>query len=254
MRPLDKGPWPVDINGQRITVNDYDHWRALLIERIGYYCAYCNMPLSHSLQVEHVVPKNPPPGYVPGDPLSWDNMLLACGPCNRAKWNTPINFDDYYFPDHNNTLIPFQHVVHPVNPDSAIVVESPGLQAAQLSKASSSIRLFGLANIDKRPDIVDIRHIKRRDALIAVDMAYTLYVGIKVDNPDLVQKTAELIAQMAKGWGFFGIWFRKFQDEPKVIKALIDPVNIKGTHQGSFDAVNGYGVVNRNPQNVADLI
>ena len=66
------------------------------------------MPLNHSLQVEHVVPKNSPAGYIVGDALAWDNMLLACGPCNTAKSNKPVDFVTYYFPEEHNILLPFQ--------------------------------------------------------------------------------------------------------------------------------------------------
>ncbi len=62
MRPIHKGPCPLLANGVRKTASNYKDWRLDLIDRIGYYCAYCNMPLSHQLNVEHVVPKVPVPG------------------------------------------------------------------------------------------------------------------------------------------------------------------------------------------------
>ncbi|WP_212005488.1 HNH endonuclease [Chitinophaga sp. HK235] len=254
MRPLNKGTSPVDQAGTPIAVSDYDRWRKLLIERIGYYCCYCNIPLSHNLQVEHVVPKNPPPGYAVGDPLAWDNMLLACGPCNRTKWNQPVDFNDYYFPEKNNTLIPFEIIFHPVDPSAAIVNHSEDLQLHQQSKARSTIDLMGLNVIDQRADIVDIRYMRRRDAILMVDAAYGLFQDFKHNNPGNLGQAAERVAILAKGVGFFTLWFDKFEQEPVVISALINPAIIPGTAQDCFDTTQNYQLIPRNPGNPVDPI
>lgn len=108
MRPLNKGNLPLDEVGNRMDPANYKKWRKALISRIGYYCAYCNQPLSHSLQVEHVIPKTPQHGYAPRDALAYGNMLLACGPCNNAKDNNPVDTATYYFPEKHNTHLPFE--------------------------------------------------------------------------------------------------------------------------------------------------
>jgi HNH endonuclease len=107
MRPLEKGPCPTDSNGKSIQVNDYKDWRTWLVDRIGNYCVYCNDTLHYNLNVEHVVALNPPVGYSPGALLDWNNVLLACFPCNNKKDTQVINYTTHYFPEHNNTHLPF---------------------------------------------------------------------------------------------------------------------------------------------------
>lgn len=60
-----------------------------LIEAFGRYCSYCETPISELVQVEHLLPKSQYPTFAV-DP---DNLLLACGPCNRRKGDTPTRKD-----------------------------------------------------------------------------------------------------------------------------------------------------------------
>ncbi|HEX3934837.1 MAG TPA: HNH endonuclease signature motif containing protein [Puia sp.] len=251
---MDKGANPTDEHGNPIAVADYDLWRALLIKRIGYYCAYCNMPLSHSLQVEHVVPKDPPAGYTPGDPLAWGNMLLACGPCNRAKWNTPIDFADYYFPEENNTLLAFEIAIDPANTDAALVRPVGQLTPEQLTRARRTIELLKLDVIDRRQKVVDIRWKKRRRAINAVEAVYQLYRQAQHSPDYAATEAARYVAECAEVTGFFGLWFAKFRGEPSVIRELINPAIIPGTDQACFDAANNYSLVPKNPHVAADPI
>lgn len=56
-----------------------------LFIRLGPFCSYCENIITTYLEVEHCLPKaNYPTFYV-----SWDNFLVACGPCNLAKLNKP---------------------------------------------------------------------------------------------------------------------------------------------------------------------
>lgn len=251
MRPLDKGANPVDAAGNLITVNNYANWRNLLIDRIGYYCAYCNMPLSHSLQVEHVVPKNPPPGYTAGAPLAWDNMLLACGPCNNAKSNKPIDFVTYYFPEEHNTLIPFRIRPNATN-NAAFVVPANGLGPYQLAKAQETIELTDLNTMDQRKNIVDIRWKRRNDAIKAVSGVYDMYKVLETTPTFNAVKYGVSIAEIAKNTGFFSLWFEYFENEPDVIEQLI--LGLPGTAAVCFDPANGFLPVHRNVADPVDTI
>jgi HNH endonuclease len=251
MRPLDKGNTPTDAAGSAMVVTAYKEWRYQLIERIGYYCAYCNQPLSHSLQVEHVIPKNPPAGIAPGAALDWGNMLLACGPCNNAKGNTPTDANTYYLPEEHNTHLPFLTVMS-ANADHAIITERGGLQASQLRKAHNTIELLKLDNIDERPAIVDIRSIKRRAAMLSVQSARQVY-DMAVASPTYNAHTvATDIARRAADSGFFSLWYEEFMNEPLVMEKLTDNSIIKGTAANCFDPANGYQPIPRNPVNTAD--
>jgi len=254
MRPLEKGSVPVNQDGSPIEPTDYKLWRKFLIERIGYYCVYCNQPLSHNIQVEHVVPQNPPPGYEKGDPLSWGNLLLACGPCNLAKSNHPVNSSLFYLPEDHNTHLPFEIKSVKDSNQHAVVAMRNGLTQSQLQKARATIELLDLDNIDERDNIVDIRSLKRMGAIRTVRSAKELFEMAKQSptyNPEIAANT---IAYQAATTGFFSLWYDAFKDEALVMKKLIDNDIIKGTAQSCFDTANGYEPVYRNPHNQVDPI
>ncbi|MDO8967179.1 HNH endonuclease signature motif containing protein [Algoriphagus sp.] len=253
MRPLNKGNTPTDAAGNAIVVSAYRDWRSRLINRIGYYCVYCNQPLSHSLQVEHVIPKNPPKGVSPGPALDWDNMLLACGPCNNAKDNTPIDANTYYLPEEHNTHLPFSIVLN-ANPDHAIVIERPGLNANQHHKAHDTIELLALDNIDERPAIVDIRSIKRKAAILSVKSARQVYDMALASTTYNANVVAIDIARRAADSGFFSLWYEEFFNEPLIMEKLTDNSIIKGTATNCFDSNMGYIPIPRNPLNPSDPI
>ena len=250
MRPLDKGISPTDAFGNAIMPTDYKNWRLALVKRIGYYCVYCNQPLSHSLQVEHVIPKNPLAGFTPGDPISWDNMLLACGPCNNAKSNTPIDSNTYYLPEEHNTHLPFTIEVAAI-PEHAIVTAKNGINPIQVQKADLTIDLLELAAIDLRNNVVDIRSQKRKDAMIAVSSNRQLFDLARQAPAFNVVQVAQLIKTQAVVTGFFSLWYDAFTDVPEVLQALI---TINGTDPNCFDAANGYRPIPRNPTNLTDTI
>jgi hypothetical protein len=56
-----------------------------LITGLGEYCSYCESRVTGLLEVEHVLAK----AEFPTLATEWDNFLLACGPCNNCKGNTP---------------------------------------------------------------------------------------------------------------------------------------------------------------------
>ncbi len=252
MRPLDKGDCPTDEHGNKKVVTGYAAWRLDLISRIGYYCAYCNMPLSHSIQVEHVIAKKPMPGLMAGSMLDWVNMLLGCGPCNLEKANQPVFPHTHYLPEAHNTLLAFDIAAHSTQDDSAIVKPAPGLLKAQQEKAAATIKLLGLDKIDRRQKVVDIRWKRRRDAMIAVELSQKLFLQATHSPTYDPAAAARCIAEIAKQTGFFLLWFKVFADQPSVMEKLLDHNIIPGTAQNCFDKTNGYALLPRNPGNHAD--
>ena len=51
-----------------------------ILRRDNYTCQYCG-DKSHSLTVDHIIPKSR------GGNASWTNMVVACKPCNLSKGN-----------------------------------------------------------------------------------------------------------------------------------------------------------------------
>jgi len=241
MRPIDKGNCP-QINGTDKTVADYKDWRADLIARIGYYCVYCNMALSHQLHVEHVVPKVPLAGHTAGNLLAWDNMLISCEKCNRAKSNQNSDETIHYLPEYHNCLLVFSANTTVLRTDALILEPRAGLSDAQQIKAQATIDLFEWQNVDIRGAIVDIRWLKRHNAQIEVLAARALLEMAKLSPTYNADIAGKLVATQASGGGFFMLWFHEFNNEPAVLKWLIHPDLFPGVKQTCFDPVTYFPI------------
>ncbi len=56
--------------------------RRTVLARDNYTCQYCGVqPGKTQLTIDHVVPRSK------GGGTTWDNVVAACGPCNRRKGN-----------------------------------------------------------------------------------------------------------------------------------------------------------------------
>lgn len=237
MRPVVRGAVP-QINGVNKTVADYKDWRMDLIDRIGNYCSYCNMVLNDSPQVEHVSPKAPNPGLL----LVWDNMLLACGPCNRAKSDDPYAVATHYIPDYHNTHLAFtyQVVAHPTKKNQPACIVIPRIDpAVSQQKAADTIQLCKLAQLTYNKRATDLRWKYRYEALVTAQLWRTNWNNWG----NAVAEFIGLLITAAQGKGFFSIWFDIFHDVPSVKSALINA--FPNTHAASFDAMNGFNPVVR---------
>ncbi len=57
-----------------------------LAQRFGWACWYCNRKLNqHSASIDHVI------SQACGGCDDADNLALACGFCQRAKWDLPLS-------------------------------------------------------------------------------------------------------------------------------------------------------------------
>lgn len=245
MRPIFRGDTPTDEAGHPKKVADYKDWRADLLSRIGNYCSYCNMVLNDSPQVEHVVPKNPQPEQPPGALLAWENMVLACGPCNRAKSNNPCGPDTHYLPDFHNTLMAFESkVVLYRNRKACIIIVKQGLTVAQNAKAQRTIKLCQLDNILINRRATDLRWKYRFEALEIAKYWRKEWDEWGKNIPAFIQ----LLQTVAAAKGFFLVWYETFADTPAVIKALIE--GFPNTELACFDSQQGFKL---KPRNVTDF-
>lgn len=236
-------------DGTRKTVNHYSMWKADLEERIGMYCTYCGIPLTHSPQVEHVAPIHPIAGATAGALTDWDNMVLACQPCNgkNGKSNKPYTKALHYRPMDHNTLIPFENVEDTTNKGHMIVqVAKKRLTNAQINKAEATLSLFNWDNVDTRPNKTDFRSSFRWQAKKVALAAFDNYIMCK-SSPTFDQTiAAKNAATAAITTGFFSVWVEVFFNEPEVLKWLIHSDIFPNTHQGSFDLNNTFQPIERN--------
>lgn len=255
MRPVERGNIP-QIAGADKTVTDYKDWRQDLLDRIGNYCSYCNMVLNDSPQVEHVVPKKPQAGQPAGALLAWDNMLLACGTCNRAKGNHPNSTATHYIPDTNNTHLIFDYVVrfinNPKKGTQAVCIPIPKstLNGNQQTKAQNTIDLCKLNALTVNPRATDLRWKYRFEAWHSANLIWKKQWddwGNKRPN-DFIP----LLIDAATSRGFFSIWFEAFNDIPEAKNALIN--GFVGTDSTSFQNVSPFDPQPRNLNNPIDTI
>lgn len=231
MRPVERGLVPTDSTGAPKTVSEYGDWRADLLDRLGWYCSYCNARQNDSLaqQVEHVLPVHAaattvfPVGVSFPGALVWDNLLLACGPCNRAKSNTVAHHTTHLLPDYHNTHLGFRYVVgpHPHKPNVLVceVQVATGLPAAAAQKAQATIDLCKLAEVVDTDRASDYRWQNRLEAVVAAQIARASWDGLPARQRNVI---TPLIVQTALARGFFSIWLVIFDDEPTVIAALLN--------------------------------
>ena len=61
-------------------IMDEKHSRAMIYKRDNHTCQYCGS--KKSLTIDHVIPKSK------GGQDTWENMVVACAPCNTKKGHT----------------------------------------------------------------------------------------------------------------------------------------------------------------------
>lgn len=222
MRPVERGPVPVAANGQPKTVSDYKDWRADLIDRLGNYCCYCNMPLHDSPQVEHVAPKS----LVPSLKLDWDNMLLACGPCNSIKDDKPCATASHFLPDTHNTHLAFTCAIRPhlklVASFAAVVLPEPALTSVQQQKAQATITLCGLDRVEQtRVQTRRASDLRWRYRFEATVLAARYRNEWDTLPAPFAARFTMFLRDIVQHVGFFSVWFAAFHDVPAIKQVLV---------------------------------
>jgi len=215
MRPVDRGAAPRKYTAYGDAVGDLE-------DRLGRYCSYCERRFPSQLAVEHVSPKS----LDVGRETDWTNFLLACTSCNSVKGDTPTNDSDYVWPDKDNTLRAIDYK------NGGLVEPVEGLVAELEVRARNLIELVGLDRhpgqpSSKRPAERDVRYMDREEVwTLAKNKLAALN---KADSDEL----REAITDVAKGFGFFGVWMSVFQNDKNMRKRLIEAFT--GTALDCFD-------------------
>ena len=214
MRPVDRG------SAER-TYSNYADAQPDLVDRMGGYCSYCERQIETNLAVEHVRPKSLEPQLE----RTWSNFLLGCTNCNSTKGNTPVNLDEYVWPDVDNTLRAF------VYKEGGIIEPALNLSSDLRAKAEALMRLVGLdkypGNQGRRPTKKDLRWQRRREAREKAKYAQS-YLS-NTDTPE----ARELIVRWFKDTGMFSIWYSVFVGDADMRRRLVEA--IPGTAADCFD-------------------
>lgn len=210
MRPVERGPRPLNADGSPKIYTTYGSARRDLIDRMGQYCAYCNQKLPASLAVEHVQPKVLEPHLE----LDWDNFLLACTNCNSTKGDTSVRLSDFLWPDIHNTHLAFVY-----SPDGKVAVH-PDLPPALKGKAQKLINLVGLQKHPDDPTDSDRRWRNRKEAFVKINVALLLYT--QAEAKGAAAEFEQTLGLWAADSGFFSIWMQIFDAYPSVKKAIVN--------------------------------
>ena len=220
MRPIKK--WNIGENGIVERYIPYKNAKELLVENIDEYCSYCEIRVGYvSLEVEHVKPKD----LYEDDKTKWENFILGCKNCNTIKGTTDVSLDDYHFPHIHNTFHSLEYL------EGGLVRVNPGLERKEKLKAQKLLELVGL---DRRPGhprltIADKRWQYRKNTY---DLAKKYKQKLISGDVDI-----EVVIDLAKGYGFWSVWMKVFNDNSDVITELIKA--FKGTYlQCSTSDVN----------------
>ena len=218
MRPIERGSLPRDKSGTPKIFSRYQDARGDLIDRLGEYCSYCEMPLGASLAVEHAQPKKKNPDLE----LSWDNFLLGCANCNSTKGDKDVEIDDYYWPDRDNTIRAFEYL------QGGILRVNSNLTNSEKERARKTIELTGLNKDPKNdPARSDRRWLNRDKAWENAERA--LRNLQRNDTPEM----REQIVDTATSRGFFSVWMTVFREDSDMLLRFIDA--FPGTSRFCFD-------------------
>jgi len=222
MRPVNKGKSPYT------KIKDYKEALPFLEEKLGSYCSYCEFPITHVPEVEHVVSKSRG-----GEKLSWSNLLLSCKYCNSTKKNktTPENANDYLWPDQYNTALAFRYDngIPQVNEEKLKQIDQTGVY---LQKAKN---LYELVKLDPtlKANRDDKRMRKRNEVYNLAKMKLDSWIKMTLISEDAEIEMKQAILDLVRGYGFISVWMYVFEDEPEILRQLVKC--FPGTKEEYFD-------------------
>jgi hypothetical protein len=221
MRPVSRGTAPRTYTKHQDARND-------LIQVIGWYCSYCEMPIKNMPEVEHELPVHHGGGVV-----DWDNFLLSCKYCNTVKSDHNTTLSGYFWPDTDNTFRAYlYHPYLPIEPVSTLSVQ-------ETSQAVAMIALCGLnrePGTSNLPTQRDNRWNSRREAWNKALLALEGWKKFKTHKripAYLKEEMAISITNQATAEGHFSIWMTIFEDDNEIRNRLI--ANFPGTASDCFD-------------------
>ncbi len=228
MRPINKGKSPYK------NITKYSDAKPYLKKAIGEYCCYCEFPISHVPEADHVVSKSKD-----GSMTDWDNLLFSCKYCNTRKGDKVCNsnVDEYMWPDKYNTGLAFlyENGCPKVNIDELNQLDPSG-NAARMAK--SIYDLVDLGEIPNNDSLANQekckRFWKREEIRVCANDCLKQLEFFKNAGTPIPTETKRLIIDMAVISGFFSIWVTVLKDYPQILMEIINAY--PGTEMSYFDS------------------
>lgn len=204
MRPINKGEPPEK------EYKKYQDAQGDLIERLGAFCSYCEMPIQNAPEVEHKESKSKN-----GELLKWENFLLSCKYCNTRKGDKVAagEKNKYLWPDEDNTLEVFDYTDGRVKLNKEYLLRQP---KEFQKRAERLLALTGLDNIPCVKSDRDRRFLERVAAWGKANYYRKMWDGYCESDVPLL----DCILDIAYGSGFYSTWIQVFHDVPLVCNAL----------------------------------
>ncbi|MFT5916358.1 MAG: hypothetical protein ACI81T_002866 [Bacteroidia bacterium] len=218
MRPIIKGNWPKDEDGNNKIYRPYGTAKYDLVNDIGRYCSFCDRRANYNgLDVEHILPKK----YHSDLEENWDNFLLACTNCNSTKGTDEVDLSKLFMPHINNTAHIFKYGT------GGLLTINKSLKSSDEEKAK---KYFELVGVDRKPghkkySYKDLRWKERETVFTLAQRYLTKYERKECDE--------ETVCDLAIGYGFWSVWMSVFRQHKKIKIELID--KFSGTVKKFFD-------------------
>ena len=227
MRPIDKGKSPYS------NISCYSEAKPFLCRTIGEYCCYCEFPISHVPEIDHVVSKSKAGGLT-----DWNNLLLSCKYCNTRKGDAvdKKNVDDYMWPDEYNTGIAFSYKEpRPCINKKELEQMDPSGDAARKAEKIFNLVKLGEVPDGKQQDAREKykRYWKREETRVHAKDCLTLLKDSIKDGRPISENVKKVIVDSAVADGFFSVWMSVFQDFPEILKEFIS--SFTGTNSRFYD-------------------
>jgi hypothetical protein len=215
MRPVNKGNAPDKV------FKKYQDAEPYLENRLGPYCSFCEFPISHVPEVEHIESK-----ARGGDETAWSNLLLSCKYCNTRKGTFVKKGDKgkYLWPDEDDTFHSFAYDTD-IPRLNDTYLQHRGKDFEQ--KAANLFNLVKLDHIPISPADKDRRYKLRNEARNYALESRSGWDKVKQSPEKMLY--LQQIEMLAKSSGFFSVWMNVFKDDPEVKKVLI--ATFRGTRE-----------------------
>lgn len=206
MRPIVRGD-PPQMAGFEPEIPTYRKFAAPLEERVGPYCAYCEMRLNEGIKLDHVRPKSVDPHLA----LDWLNLLPSCVFCNSIKGSQPVDPLNYLWPHRDNSFLAFLY-----EPDRVPRV-NPNLETSR-DRAQNTLSLFKL-DLEPRHHCDGSLDRRLRQRIETWRKAQDAKSDLTQCPSDGMRRS---IVNTATSTGFWSVWMTVFADEPVMRQRFID--------------------------------
>lgn len=240
MRPVIKPQPPFGFEAFYRGYGMYDTIQGALIDTIGSYCSFCEIPISGELNVV-----NKSSYLLNSAPTirNWKDLLLACELCQEHLSHMHLPVIEYIWPDDDETFYFLDDTTAPFiysydgSKESAVV--SVNQNSLLNERAQNTLDLLRLANPSESPD----RRLRNRnDAWKHAEEAIEMLEKAKqTSDSQYLNLIYQSITSLAQGVGFWSIWmsvfWQKYRDADLLERLFVEIKDRDGYLISGFQSI-----------------